>query len=229
MNYLVMRNGQQFGPYSLADLQRYFQSGEIVATDLAKSEAMADWVPVPQVIGNIAVTPAPIPQSYGSVPSYPSFGTPGFGAAPTPMAGNPYPLPPDLHWVVVLLLSIVTCGLFAWVWMFIEATYVKKLRPANRSTVLYAIGFGILCVAGVMANNKTDASIKSLGGLLEIGGLIILVVGHFQLRTSLEEHFNTEEPISLQLSGVMVFFFNVVYFQYHLSRIRRWRTTGVLD
>ena len=55
MNYFISRNGQQYGPYTLADLQRYVASGNILVTDLARSEAMAEWASVAQIIGNIPV------------------------------------------------------------------------------------------------------------------------------------------------------------------------------
>ena len=55
MNYFISRNGQEFGPYTLGDLQRYVASGNILVSDLTRSEAMTDWVPVSQVIGNIPV------------------------------------------------------------------------------------------------------------------------------------------------------------------------------
>lgn len=41
------------------------------------------------------------------------------------------------------------------------------------------------------------------------------------MKASIEQHFNTVEPIGLQLSGVMTFFFNVIYFQYHFTEIAR--------
>ena len=53
MEYFVRRGEQRFGPYSLSDLQKYVQSGNLVASDLAQSEGMADWVPLSQVLGNI--------------------------------------------------------------------------------------------------------------------------------------------------------------------------------
>jgi hypothetical protein len=65
MNYFIRRGDQQYGPYTLGDLQRYVASGNILVTDLARSEGMADWVPVSQVIGNIPVllvSPMPSPE-----------------------------------------------------------------------------------------------------------------------------------------------------------------------
>jgi hypothetical protein len=35
----------------------------------------------------------------------------------------------------------------------------------------------------------------------------------------MEQHFNGPEPIGLSLSGVMTFFFGMLYFQYHFTRI----------
>ena len=46
MTYQVSRNGQMYGPYTLEDLQRYVASGNILPTDMAKSEEMPDWLPV---------------------------------------------------------------------------------------------------------------------------------------------------------------------------------------
>lgn len=77
MKYYVSRAGQQYGPYSLADLQRYVASGNILPTDLACGEGGAQWVPVSQVIGNVGV-PAPQPQ----VPVQPGAVQPGYSQAP---------------------------------------------------------------------------------------------------------------------------------------------------
>ena len=73
MTYQVSRNGQMYGPYTLEDLKRYVASGNILGTDMAKSEEMPDWLPVAQILG-IA-------------------GTAGTTSIPTP-AAIPYPKPP---------------------------------------------------------------------------------------------------------------------------------------
>ena len=91
MKYYIQRQLQEYGPYTLADLQRYVAQGNILLTDLTRSEGMTDWVPVSQIIGNIPV-PAPSlpPAAAGTVYA----GTPateavyGGGAAP---AGGPIP------------------------------------------------------------------------------------------------------------------------------------------
>src|SRR5947209_7706324 len=85
MNYWVSRGGQNYGPYSLADLQRYVASGNISPTDLARSESMSQWLPVGQILSGgesaqppAAEIPSPqapaqsagAPQSYGVQPIY---------------------------------------------------------------------------------------------------------------------------------------------------------------
>ena len=51
MPYQVSRNGQLYGPYTLEDLQRYIASGHVLASDLAKSEDMQEWLSVAQILG----------------------------------------------------------------------------------------------------------------------------------------------------------------------------------
>jgi hypothetical protein len=49
------------------------------------------------------------------------------------------------------------------------------------------------------------------------------------MKSDLEDYYSTEEPIHLQLNGVMTFFFGTLYFQHHLSRIAQWKKSGVLQ
>jgi hypothetical protein len=247
MNYWVSRGGQQYGPYSLADLQRYVASGNILPTDMARGESMNQWVPVSQILGGGGapgpqspapqqpVQPAAVPQNYGQPSAQPGVAPQNYGQAPIysqpPEAMAPQPvavpggeLPPGLHWALVLLIGLCTCGIFIYVWMFIEASFVKKLRPQNNALMLYAIGVGGLFAMGLLFLNR---DLMMLAPLINIGCVIALILGHFQMKAAIEDYYNNVEPLNLRLSGVMVFFFNVLYFQYHFTRIREWKTTGV--
>src|SRR5215475_12325184 len=112
MKYFIQRQLNEYGPYTLADLQRYIAQGSILLTDLTRSEGMTDWVPVSQVIGNIPIPVAAPPMPPGGA----TYGTAaGYGAAPAmPMAMSP--TPPDFHWALVLLIGIFSCGLFLSAW-----------------------------------------------------------------------------------------------------------------
>ncbi len=223
MNYFVKRGEQEFGPYTLADLQKYVASGNIKPSEMARSEGLDQWVTVEQIIGNIPASPPPT--SYGSVPSY---AVPGGPQA----AASAYPTPPGLHWGLVLLFTFLTCGLFSFVWLFIEAGFVQKLRTSSKPMMFYAIGIPLVFVASFArgaANGIQANAADGLFSLIELAGAVVMVVAHFSMKNALEEHYNGPENINLQLSGVMVFFFSFLYFQYHFMRIRTWKTTGLLE
>src|SRR5271155_2585903 len=98
MLYHVTRNGQNYGPYTLEDLQRYVASGNVLPTDLAKSDEMAEWAPVAQVLG--MATPS---QNFAP---HPCAGGSAGGAPPAyPQGGMPFPDPPNLHWALVLVIG----------------------------------------------------------------------------------------------------------------------------
>lgn len=58
MSLYITRNGQQFGPYSLAEAQEHVRSGSLVMTDLAWQEGMPNWIPLHQIPGFKYVLPA---------------------------------------------------------------------------------------------------------------------------------------------------------------------------
>jgi hypothetical protein len=208
VEYFVKRGEQRYGPYSLSDLQKYVESGNVLTEDLAQSEGMTEWVPVITILGNI---PAP-----------------SQNAAAAPIAAQPelVPLPPNLHWSIVLILGIVTRQLFNLVWALLQANWARKLSGDNKPMVLVA-----MYPAGVVAGTLTTLLYRHyapLGGVLIIGGAIVYLFGMFSIKAAMEEYYNSTENIGLQLSGVMTFFFSTVYIQYQINSIARWKKTGVL-
>ena len=226
MNYFIKRDDKEYGPYSLADLQKYVASGNVLLTDLCRSEGLTDWVPVSQVIGNIPV-PAAAPQpAAGTVYGAPAaYGAPAGYAAP---AVSQYPPPPSLHWGILVLLGVLTCGIFGWVWAFIQAAWVKKVQPESKALIYYGIAVGLFVLifggafmAGVQG--QAGAGREPIFLLLRLGGGIMWLVAAFNMRSSIEDHFNSAEPIGLSLNGVMTFFFSIYYFQYHFTRINEMK------
>jgi GYF domain 2 len=225
MNYFISRGGQQYGPYALPDLQNYLAQGSIQYSDLARTDSMSEWLPLSQLLQQpLQATP---------VAQIPQVAPRGTG-----------PIPPSLHWALVLLLGMFT-GLFTTVWMFIQASFIKKIDPQNKATMLYALGLvavlagsAIAVIFAILAAPRLqnqDASGPVLGiglGLLMVvvifAGTVLFIVGAFSIRSSMLRYYNTVEPINLRLSGVMTFFFNTLYFQYHFSRIAKWKETGII-
>src|SRR5690348_8985963 len=129
MPYQVSRNGQMYGPYTLEDLQRYVASGNILQSDLAKSEEMAEWVPVSQILGTQSTTPPSMPYAPAGY-SQPTAYAP-------PATGSPYPDPPNLNWALELLLGFLTCVLFVVVWNLVIASWAKRVQPNSRALMYY--------------------------------------------------------------------------------------------
>jgi hypothetical protein len=229
MNYFIKREEKEYGPYSLADLQKYVASGNVLLTDLCRSEGLADWVAVSQVIGNIPV-PVAAPQPVAGTVyrgNVASSAPSGYAMQPT----SPYPPPPSLHWAIVLLLTFLTCGLFSMIWLVVELLWVKKVKPDTKGVMYLSIAVGLwvalIAISGyqgfMSANGHASAGFPALSLMLDLAYFIFFLYGVFTMRSDIEEHFNTAEPIGLSLSGVMTFFFSVFYFQYHFTRINEMK------
>ncbi len=233
MHYHVSRNGQTYGPYTLEDLQRYVASGNVLPTDLAKTDEMPEWLPVSQILGEQAA----------AAPS-PAFATPGYASPayvdpaynqPAALAGSPYPDAPNLHWGLYWLFSWLTCTLFSKVMTLVQAAWLKRVQPNSMAIISYAAQYGILIMSIIVRSlTHTVVQVDSMNGnfsfhtfahqnpfvsLLNLLYFIMIFVSRFIMRASLEEHFNTVEPVGLRLNPVMTFFFGGIYFQYHLNKI----------
>jgi hypothetical protein len=240
MKYYIQRQLSEYGPYTLADLQRYVAQGSILLTDLTRSEGMTGWVPVSQVIGNIpAPQPAGVMQApasgaanafgtagtvYGGPGSVPG-GAPAYGGNAAMYSG---PVPLDLHWGLVLLIGVFTCGLFLSAWLIVEALWIRKIKPDSVAFLFVIFGVAFPYIGRFMTGfSQVDPN--PFGLLVLLLGVILYFVGVFKMRSDLEEYYNSIEPINLQLSGGMTFFFAVYYFQHHFSRIAQWKKSGVLQ
>ena len=234
MHYQISRNGQLYGPYTFDDLQRYLASGNIQSTDLVKSEEMPEWITVAQLMASQQVAEpvaAPISTNLGPA-AWETPVAPAYAPAYAQPVTSPYENPPNLHWALVMLFTILTCGYFIDVWNIIAAAWLKRVQP-NATSLFYYITAAALIVAGFFArmpfqvqdvmsghyHPRYHVEHIGVGGLLWLVRWVVRLMARFQQRESLMQHYNTVEPIGLQLSGVMTFFFGGLYFQYHLNRI----------
>jgi hypothetical protein len=163
--------------------------------------------------------------------------------APTSVVGTG-PVPPSMHWFVVLLLGSFTLGIFSIVWAFVIAGFVKKISPrCNGRGLLFAIlaldlGYLFLFVLAIVVNRTghwdrqafpdPQTIVTALGALVTILVSIMAISAFFRMRRGMLDYYNSTEPIQLRLSGAMTFFFSIYYLQYHLRRIATWKKTGQL-
>lgn len=210
MLYHITRDGQNYGPYTLEDLQRYVASGNVLLTDMARAEDATEWVPVAQILGTVSPVAAAPPITYGM-------------PMPAPAAGV-YPDPPNLHWALVLVIGVFTCWLFLLVWNFVQAAWMRKVNLRSNALWFYiaatVISFGGSFVRiGLMAASGFHNPYLGIGVPVGLISFVLSELGFFDMRRSMLEHYNGPEPIGLTLSPVMTFFFGPLYLQYHMSRI----------
>ncbi|HEY4358423.1 MAG TPA: DUF3824 domain-containing protein [Acidobacteriaceae bacterium] len=132
------------------------------------------------------------------------------------------PKPVRLHWILVLLFNVVTLGLFGAVWLLVQSLWAKKIS-GRRSPFVWAViylvavtvmllsFFSLGIVEGITQSNLADVQ-SGMDLFWRLVFFVLYVGAAFTLKGVLEA-----EPIDIPLSGVMVFFFGPVYFQFHLQ------------
>jgi len=208
MEYFIQRGVERYGPYNVEELQRYVRSGNIILADIAQGEGMSDWTSVSEVLGSFP--------NVAPVVLAPMMHTPFESSL---VNRQKVPLPPNLPWIVVLLVLY-------FIWIFVQANWARKLVPGNKALLLLAfwptgIGLGIgIAVA------SSDLAIVGLA--LMLGGSISFFAGVFSIRAAMEQYYNSVEIADLDLGPVMTFFLGPVYFQYHINRLHKWKQEGLL-
>jgi hypothetical protein len=141
----------------------------------------------------------------------------------TPVAGQIASKPPSLHWAIVLVLSIVTFGLFACLWMFRQARFARKIDASNKATGQIATSFALVFAAILF--NAVNAITVARGGESTDPGFTGVVMSFFILFMLISAYREIRRTLttqySIQMSAALTVIFNVFYVQYHLSRIVR--------
>jgi len=105
---------------------------------------------------------------------------------------------------------------------------MRKVNPRSNAVFFY-IGYTVLSFGGtiarlaLMAASGFQHQYLSLAIPLSLVAWVLIELGFFDMRRSMEEHFNGPEPVGLALSPVMTFFFGPYYFQYHFTRINEMK------
>ena len=258
MNYQISRNGQIYGPYTLDDLKRYLATGNVLPNDLAKGEEMTDWVPVSQILsqqgspwspssspgpmpGPAAHHSTPAPEGSAANPAYTDVSAgafvppviPGLGAPFVPQgaaypAVNQYQDAPNLHWALVMLFTILTCGMFIVIWNLVISAWLRRVQPNANAFYLYVVHAVLLLLVFITPGSSMHHALTPgvhfahsgfFGGSLIFLTWLSKLIARFSEQNSLEEHFNGPEPIGLVLNPAMTFFFGGLYFQAQLTRI----------
>lgn len=264
MKYVLVRGGNRYGPYSVDEVRQYLAAGNISADDQLEPESGG----TPVRAGEVTAAPAGYPSA---TPSPTAGASPGGGAPastiPSPFAGpSAYPAPvlratippnvpppPSMDWWLVLILSVVTCTLFGFIWTFIQARWVKKLDPSSRATlylllsllfipivVVVVVGGGVLsALTGIDGGGGGEEAFGILFMLvsivLGIGASIAIIACFVSMSQSLTAVTATWGAARMDLGGtflavvVVGWFLNLlfavapVYLQYQFDRVRQFQ------
>jgi hypothetical protein len=152
-------------------------------------------------------------------PMPPSLGPDGGGQVATVIE----PKPPALHWALLLLIDLVTAGIFGIIWSFVQANFARKIDSDSKATLWYEWWLGT--VGGLVTMRVVFGSVtlgKNIGlfyGLLSIASFLFYQMGNFSIKRSLELCYGSRGQIARGLSGRMMVLFGQVYLQYYFCRI----------
>jgi hypothetical protein len=187
--YLLARNGQQHGPYTLDQLRQMAAQGQTQADDVVWTAGMSTWIPLADVV------------RYAPPTSPPPLETVVLGDTPRP---------PSMHWALLLVLTLVTLGFFGIFWMFVQAWWVRKFDPTPKALYVLAVGLPVSFMIGMIAGVAESDAIEFLSNLVS---WVTVLVAYFDMRAAIEVKFR------MNLSGIMTFFFGLFYLQYHMRKI----------
>jgi|GEM_PF-6528317 len=207
--FRVSRNGQVFGPYTEADLRAYLASGNIVETDLVRSEQMKKWRPLKRVLPRLDKAAEEV----------------ALQTAQMEAVRSDLPAPPDIPWWLALILEIFTEFSFFVAWDIVQAVWLYRVDKRSRALWFYLAAV-VLLLANISALYAGMKHFKLLGlvgstrsTLLTLAAVVVRVLGHFSMRKSLLQHFNLTEPVGLRLRWFWTLILGGLYFQYYFNKI----------
>ncbi|WP_193211913.1 GYF domain-containing protein [Luteolibacter marinus] len=113
MNWYYAKNGSQQGPVPMEDMKGRISRGELLPTDLAWCEGMADWLPISEIEQlKIAPAVAETAESADERPAQSPYVSPAAPASPVPAAAYPGQPPSQglaLGSMICGILSLVGC------------------------------------------------------------------------------------------------------------------------
>jgi Tfp pilus assembly major pilin PilA len=238
----IGRDGEKYGPYGEASVRQWLREGKLTPDTLAWRDGMSDWAPLASLFPAEATDASTPPPFATTVPPPPLAGTEATATPTSFSAHHPgapgraadrtvLPKPPSLHWALVWLFSVLTLGIFAIIWPFIQAGWVRKIDRASNATLMIGlamaclvIGYG-LYAAGLAAIPQGGGGMVAFGGLLLLGGWVLYLVAYFSMAGSMRDKLASRE-LPLEIGGVTLFFFTMYYLQGQLSWLARWKRTG---
>jgi hypothetical protein len=233
----IGQNGEKYGPYPEATVRQWLAEGKFAADALAWREGMAAWVPLSSLFSTTAGREQPRQPPPGFLSIDDTLAVEPFSAQryapvdPVDAERAELPMPPSLHWGLLLLFTVISFGIFGIIWPFFQAGWVRKIDDRSKATLLLALAFiacavgEVLYFSGIRSLATGGGGLTGLGGLLMLCYWILYLVAYFSMAASMRRALI---PIGLpvEIGGITLFFFNMYYLQGQLSWVARWKHTG---
>lgn len=134
-----------------------------------------------------------------------------------------YPLPPRLHWAVLLAAYVAAAAVVFW------------LKPGQLRDLLSNVFIAAWPIYLCIWIRKIDSRSQSLYWALAsfatgfLFSWLLWLVVIFEIREELLEHYNKREPVFLRLNFWLSLLFSFVYFQYQLNAIAKEKALDLAE
>jgi len=131
--------------------------------------------------------------------------------------------PPKMSVLLLIVLVLVTLGLFAPIWFLIRKDWLNRLSATRKlgSGLAYA-SLVLICISavlGVFVPMIVGVTIGALDDLLWIAGWVCLVILAFRVERILIQHYIKGLGLNVGFDGAATFLFNLYYLQYKMNRL----------
>ena len=165
--FYVTRDGKEFGPYTLDDVQGYLETGFLKSSDLGWCDGMQDWKPLNTIEGIIIANKTGHPP-----PPRPVMPKPGSSQPYTDYSQVPYYRKQWFFWIMYFTISPVALGLLISGDIYYpKRGQVKSFGSANRIVALiFGLAFVGFFLSGISKESHNESGTSK--GQIESGKVV---------------------------------------------------------
>ena len=105
-------------------------------------------------------------------------------------------------------------------WAFYLCLWIRSLDADFRSPFWCDVYLLVeVSWAALTIHQNPTVLVQEVAGVLKVASVVLGIATIYMIRADLQKHYNEREPIGLQLSGAMTWFFSFLYFQAELYPI----------
>lgn len=114
----------------------------------------------------------------------------------------------------LVLLTVVTAGIYAIVWMFLNTPKLEKVASKKIADNTFLIWLAVCVGLGGALTSTGEESLDIIAGLLTIASWVLYIIWSFRAKSALQEYALTEHKVDLRMNGIYTFFLTIYYINY---------------